>query len=57
SRTAQRPSSSLRPRLLPGTPPGFDNLSHWLRPLDQTVGSKRRLGVFPARGFPKDVWS
>ncbi|KAJ0126377.1 Kinesin light chain, partial [Fusarium oxysporum f. sp. albedinis] len=41
SRTAQRPCSSLRPRLLPGTPPGFDNLSHWLRPLDQTVGSKR----------------
>jgi hypothetical protein len=32
SRTAQRPSSSLQPRLPPGTQPGFDNLSHWLRP-------------------------
>jgi hypothetical protein len=38
--TAQRPSSSLQPRLLPGTQPGFDNLSHWLRPLDKTAGSK-----------------
>jgi hypothetical protein len=28
SRTAQRPSSSLQPLLLPGTQPGFDNLSH-----------------------------
>jgi hypothetical protein len=40
SHTAQRPSSSLQPRLLPGTQPGFDNLSHWLRPLDKTAGSK-----------------
>ncbi|QKD56904.2 uncharacterized protein FOBCDRAFT_295654 [Fusarium oxysporum Fo47] len=38
--TAQRPSSSLQHRLLPGTQPGFDNLSHWLRPLDKTAGSK-----------------
>jgi hypothetical protein len=29
--TAQRTSSSLQPQLLPGTRPGFDNLSHWLR--------------------------
>ncbi|KAI8412275.1 hypothetical protein FOFC_08905, partial [Fusarium oxysporum] len=38
--TAQRPSSSLQPRLPPGTRPGFDDLSHWLRPLDKTAGSK-----------------
>jgi hypothetical protein len=38
--TAQRPSSSLQPRLPPGTRPGFDNLFHWLRPLDKTAGSK-----------------
>ncbi|KAI8406477.1 hypothetical protein FOFC_02818, partial [Fusarium oxysporum] len=40
SRTAQRTFSSLQPRLPPGTRPGFDNLSHWLRPLDKTAGSK-----------------
>jgi hypothetical protein len=39
SHTAQRPSS-LQPRLPPGTQPGFDNLSHWLRPLDKTARSK-----------------
>ncbi|KAJ9413604.1 hypothetical protein QL093DRAFT_2485461 [Fusarium oxysporum] len=33
--TAQRTSFFLQPRLLPGTPPGFDNLSHWLRPRDK----------------------
>ncbi|KAJ0135116.1 hypothetical protein HZ326_21843 [Fusarium oxysporum f. sp. albedinis] len=38
--TAQRTSSSLQPRLPPGTQPGFDDLSHWLRPLDKTAGSK-----------------
>ncbi|KAM5529906.1 hypothetical protein FOXYSP1_17750 [Fusarium oxysporum f. sp. phaseoli] len=37
--TAQRTSSSLQPRLPPGTRPGFDNLSHWLRPLDKTARS------------------
>ncbi|RYC79112.1 hypothetical protein BFJ63_vAg18010 [Fusarium oxysporum f. sp. narcissi] len=40
SHTAQRTSSSLQPQLLPGTRPGFDNWSHWLRPLDKTAGSK-----------------
>jgi hypothetical protein len=38
--TAQRTSSSLQPRLPPGTRPGFDDLSHWLRPLGKTAGSK-----------------
>jgi hypothetical protein len=40
SHTAQRISSSLQPRLPPGTQPGFDDLSHWLRPLDKTAGTK-----------------
>jgi hypothetical protein len=41
SRTAQRPSSSLQPRLLLGTKLGLDISSHWLRPRDKTAGSKR----------------
>ncbi|KAM5526891.1 hypothetical protein FOXYSP1_19522 [Fusarium oxysporum f. sp. phaseoli] len=32
--TAQRTSFFLQPRLLPGTQPGLDDMSHWMRLLD-----------------------